>query len=1173
MQATLATGWARTHFLDALAIYLYQVWRWIRGNVFRALFFGLVSMAVAFVFNVFLIAFVHDGVGSVPAGSPAMTPQNAGSAGLFWIVAPMVVSGVVSYRLQVGGKRFWRDLRGFPVSIVHLARASRRASLEQALWGFGAAMLISVTLSRALGLFVAAGALLLAGQLLRPVASAFVCSLWRTVVSRVAPSRRRPPADSALVLSLAGAFVALAAGLVFASPVAKIVLGLVAIAGAVLLNRRQPVPPVAAAALILLAVGALWLTGMPHPVFACDGGFSDCGGTVGDWLSCGAGPVLSQAALASILAGPSGFIGSGAGGLDPQVWQNPVKKAYQDYLDQHPGATADDFWNATSAQRAADEALRYEQGQTQADLANLQRLGNAPGQIWQGVQQGYDGLKFAWDYYTSDDPQYQQLRSDTSAGNVAQGALDSAWQATDAGANTLYKLDTALRTGDADTVQQMLNNAGGNMLFQAATAGVTDAVTEGLPNYGLTMAGEAPLPPPVPGLGAVPAAADATTYIGVDGVQVRLPDMSTAPPSTFLPDAPASTTSLQDAGFRFPDPSTLDLQQQALLGGDVVEFRPTGEGVNDAQVVTNSDGSATILKGTSADPGRWDTTAPGMFGDESSVANGAYQASNEQGGYIVSRDLGLGVVPTTAPVTAADGTTWTLQQFADGERLPANQYSMLDQQKMGVLDYVIGNVDRHGANWGSFSDGTPAGWDNGLTFTNPSNISDASNLGARPPVIKSDFVANVLGQPLDPSLLSSLQSVDVNQLAQNLIDAGIPQPNVAQAIARLQEIQNNGMITGEAWAGQSMNAELNGGYIVNSRGLPVQTMTNGTIQRLIDGSWTSVQLPGGDVPSAAPMAPDQVVAPSPSEATTLPQDVAPAQPETSSPIDAATTQQSATPEPSGPQIDARTTPGEVAPQHPIGGDAAQPTAQQTGGADVREPAAAPPPPAAEAPSAEHSAAGTAQPSTSPQPQAWTPTGPVPSLQEAMGNAFYEYSRDGNGLNMPSISDLKANNPSLAPVPDDNLIAIRGYTGADFAPINQALRSGDPAQLTQMQSYIQNIQNGLAQLPDYKGTVYRGAGLSDEAVQAYVNCNRTGILFTDPQVVSTTYDPARMFTGEETVKNRVSFVIESEHGKLVESLAQTDFEREVMFTPGTQFIVVDVIETGQSAYQILLSEMP
>lgn len=875
MQATLATGWARTHFLDALALSFYQVWRWIRGNMLRAVFFGLVSMAVAFVFNVVLIAFVHNGVGSVPAGSPAMAPQNAGSAGLFWVVAPMVVAGVVSYRLEVGGKRFWKDLRGFPVSIVHLARAGRRASLEQSLWGFGAAMLISVTLSRALGLFVAAGALLLAGQLLRPIASAFVSSLWRTVVSRVARSRSRPPADSALVLSLAGAFVALAAGLVFASPVAKIVLGLVAIAGAVLLNRRQPVPPVAAAALILLAVGALWLMGMPHPVFACDGGFSECGGTVGDWLSCGAGPVLSQAALASILAGPSGFIGSGAGGLDPQVWQNPVQKAYQDYLAQHPGATPDDFWNATAAQRAADDALRYQQGQTQADQANLQRLGNAPGQIWQGVQQGYDGLKFAWDFYTSDDPQFQQLRDDTSAGNVGQGALDTAWQATDAGANTLYRLDTALRTGDADTVQQMLNNAGGNLLFQAATAGMTDAVTEGLPNYGLTMAGEAPLTEPATGLGAVPAAADATTYTGVDGVQVQLPDMSTAPPSTFLPDAPGTTTSLQDAGFQFPDPSTLDPQQQALLGGDVVEFRPTGEGVNDAQVVTNSDGSAAVLKGTSADPGHWDTTAPGMFGDDASVANGAYQASNEQGAYIVSRDLGLDVVPTTAPVTAADGSAYTLQQFADGEQLPAGQYSPLDQQRMAVLDYVTGNVDRHGANWGSFAGGTPAAWDNGLSFPDPSNISDAGNLGARPPAIKSDFVANMLGQPLDPSLLNSLQSVDVNQLAQNLTNAGIPQPNVAQAIARLQEIQSNGMITGEAWAGQSMDSHLNGGYIVNSRGLPVQAATNGAVRRVVDGSWTPVQFSGTDVLSGSPTPPDPLAPPSPSEATTLPQDLSP----------------------------------------------------------------------------------------------------------------------------------------------------------------------------------------------------------------------------------------------------------------------------------------------------------
>src|SRR5579884_2711251 len=62
----------------------------------------------------------------------------------------------------------------------------------------------------------------------------------------------------------------------------------------------------------------------------------------------------------------------------------------------------------------------------------------------------------------------------------------------------------------------------------------------------------------------------------------------------------------------------------------------------------------------------------------------------------------------------------------------------------------------------------------------------------------------------------------------------------------------------------------------------IRATSSGTIQRLIDGTWTQVQLSGGDVPAAVPMPPDALPPPSLNDATTLPQDLAAAPPQESS---------------------------------------------------------------------------------------------------------------------------------------------------------------------------------------------------------------------------------------------------------------------------------------------------
>jgi hypothetical protein len=112
---------------------------------------------------------------------------------------------------------------------------------------------------------------------------------------------------------------------------------------------------------------------------------------------------------------------------------------------------------------------------------------------------------------------------------------------------------------------------------------------------------------------------------------------------------------------------------------------------------------------------------------------------NEIGAYRLDQALGFNLVPTTAPFQGADAngssSIGSIQAWAPNSRLDPGGYDTIDQQKMGVLDYILGNGDRHLGNWLTQADGRPAAIDNGLTFP----TSNAENL-------RSDFVRNVIGQ-------------------------------------------------------------------------------------------------------------------------------------------------------------------------------------------------------------------------------------------------------------------------------------------------------------------------------------------------------------------------------------------------------------------------------------------
>ena len=214
-----------------------------------------------------------------------------------------------------------------------------------------------------------------------------------------------------------------------------------------------------------------------------------------------------------------------------------------------------------------------------------------------------------------------------------------------------------------------------------------------------------------------------------------------------------------------------------------VEFRldPTyhdeGGHIDQAQRVILKDGSLSWLK-----PSYGETAA--REGIE--AGSGVLRSLST---FEIDRALGLGVVPEVRLVRTELGDASLQSHAADAGRL-VHQYDDVDVQRMAVLDYVTGQTDRHEDNYRSTDSGRPAAIDNGLCLSSSENDS-----------IQSDFVVQSFNEELNSYLLQGVREASRDDLSATLERIGIDKAIVAGAMARLDEIRENGRITGRAWSG------------------------------------------------------------------------------------------------------------------------------------------------------------------------------------------------------------------------------------------------------------------------------------------------------------------------------------------------------------------------------------
>ncbi|MBA8827822.1 hypothetical protein FHX42_005229 [Saccharopolyspora lacisalsi] len=151
-----------------------------------------------------------------------------------------------------------------------------------------------------------------------------------------------------------------------------------------------------------------------------------------------------------------------------------------------------------------------------------------------------------------------------------------------------------------------------------------------------------------------------------------------------------------------------------------------------------------------------------------------------------------------------------------------------------------------------------------------------------------------------------------------------------------------------------------------------------------------------------------------------------------------------------------------------------------------------------------------------------------------------------------IQETRALHPELDHVPDEELTAMRRYTGIHHQDINEALRSGDEAALQKHDTEIKNMTSGMNRLPDWKGSpehpdVYRGIQIdSPEEMDKLLSRYEPGAVVKEEAFTSG--DKTQAYPGN------VEFVIRPEHAKDLEFANPHGVGHEVGWAPGNRFEV-------------------
>ncbi len=176
------------------------------------------------------------------------------------------------------------------------------------------------------------------------------------------------------------------------------------------------------------------------------------------------------------------------------------------------------------------------------------------------------------------------------------------------------------------------------------------------------------------------------------------------------------------------------------------------------------------------------------------------------------------------------------------------------------------------------------------------------------------------------------------------------------------------------------------------------------------------------------------------------------------------------------------------------------------------------------------------------------------LMDAMGHDQYNECRE-------FVQKLRKSRPDLNHITDDELIALRGYTGEDYSMINRALRENNVETHKFMDVYIEEAEAALKKLPPYKGIVLRGEHMDADRFHRDFFGKQS---INTKQFFSTSMDTS--FPGN------AQYVVNSKTGKEITFISKFPNEREILFPKGIEFEVISAKEVSPGNFNIYLKEM-
>ncbi|MBM3237385.1 DUF4157 domain-containing protein [Candidatus Poribacteria bacterium] len=160
----------------------------------------------------------------------------------------------------------------------------------------------------------------------------------------------------------------------------------------------------------------------------------------------------------------------------------------------------------------------------------------------------------------------------------------------------------------------------------------------------------------------------------------------------------------------------------------------------------------------------------------------------------------------------------------------------------------------------------------------------------------------------------------------------------------------------------------------------------------------------------------------------------------------------------------------------------------------------------------------------------------------------------------AVKEVRKAHPELLSLTVDEMIAIRAYSAEAWVTVQSALRGVNEA-TPKVQSLILQLMSGLGKLPSYEGKLARSESMAiAEAERIY----QQGNTFVTQAFLSTTKG-----AGVAQREGNIAFIIQSvgKSGKDISRIAQYP-EQEVLFMPGTKFLVEKVTRVGDALIVVL-----